>query len=69
MAEIKITKNDYSWPTIYSTLLAPSNEQIVTREVGKGAFQLNAPPPTMNRTVRNKSKVKQQRQARKRAKK
>ena len=69
MAEIKITKNEYSWPSRYITLLAPSNEQIVIREVGKGAFQLDAPPPTMNRTVRNKSKVKQQRQARKRAKK
>lgn len=69
MAEIKITKNEYSWPSRYSTLWLPSNEQIVTREVGKGAFQLDAPPPTMNRTVRNKSKVKQQRQARKRAKK
>lgn len=69
MAEIKITKNEYSWPSRYSTLWSPSNEQIVTREVGKGAFQLDAPPPTMNRTVRNKSKVKQQRQARKRAKK
>lgn len=69
MAEIMITKNDYNWPTSYRLLLGANNEQIVTREVGKGAFQLDAPPPTMNRTVRNKSKVKQQRQARKRAKK
>lgn len=69
MAEILIEKTTYNYPTSYKLLLGPNNEQIITREVGKGAYQLNAEPPTMKRTVRNKAKVKQQRQARKRVKK
>ena len=68
----KTVMNPYipSWPTAFSTLDgSESGEDIVVlREVGKGAYELNAPPPTMRRTIRNKSKCKQQRQARKRAK-
>lgn len=66
----KTVMNPYisTWPTAFSTLAVGSEDIVILREVDKGAYELNAPPPTTRRTIRNKSKCKQQRQARKRAK-
>ena len=58
-----------TWPSAFNTVSGPQDEVIITREVGKGAFQLGAEPPMIKRPSRNKSKCKQQRKARKRAKK
>ena len=61
--------NRASWPSAFNVISGPQDAVIITREVGKGAYQLDADPPVVNRPIRNKSKCKQQRKARKRAKK
>ena len=61
--------NRSTWPSVFNTVSGPQDEVIITREVGKGVFQLGAEPPMVKRPLRNKSKCKQQRHARKRAKK
>lgn len=58
-----------TWPTVFSTLNDGQGGEVIVREVGKGAYELNAKPPMSTRIKRNKAKCKQQRSARKGSKK
>ena len=55
----------HTWSTIFSTLSDGQGGEVIVREVGKGAYELNAQPPLVTRVKRNKAKCKQQRNARK----
>ena len=55
----------HTWSTIFSTLSDGQGGEVIVREVGKGAYELNAQPPLVTRVKRNKTKCKQQRNARK----
>lgn len=50
----------------YQLLLDGNGGHTLAKEVGKGAWQLDADPPAVARPKRNKAKTKAQRNARKR---